>query len=70
MPDDDVTEWLGTDTEAGTGEDTLAADDGEIVISIDGEETDADEDTLDPEIGEKGVNAIKAARIAAKSPLG
>ena len=66
MPDDDVTEWLGTDTEAGTGEDTLAADDGEIVISIDGEETDADEDTLDPEIGEKGVNAIKAARIAAK----
>jgi hypothetical protein len=49
-----------------------APEDGEIVVTIEGEEAEADEFAdvdSDPDLGEKGKNAIKAARQAAKESL-
>lgn len=49
------------------GEDTLAAEEPEIVIAIEGEEPEADpHDVPDEELGEAGKRALKAAREAQK----
>lgn len=49
------------------GEDTLAAEEPEIVIAIEGEEPEADPDAeVEAELGEAGKRALKAAREAAK----
>lgn len=50
------------------GEDTIAAEEPEeIVIAIEGEEPEPDEDAeVEAELGDKGRNALRAAREAAK----
>ena len=48
-------------------EDAAPVDDGEIVITIEGEEPEADDDAeVEAELGDKGRNALRAAREAAK----
>ena len=55
------------DTVAPEGEDTVAAEDPEIVIAIEGEEPETDpNEVADEELGEAGKRALKAAREAAK----
>jgi hypothetical protein len=58
----------GQDTQPGAeGQDTLAAEEPELVVTIDGEEPDADPDAAaEAELGEAGKRALARAREAAK----
>jgi hypothetical protein len=65
-PDADLD--AGQDTQPGAeGQDTLAAEEPELVVTIDGEEPDADPDAAaEAELGEAGKRALARAREAAK----